>query len=48
MNKLRFTLAAMLIVSMLGLSVFNLAEGNWKAFVLGLLYSAANVIIFIV
>ena len=48
MNKIKLFLAALLIVSMLGLSVINLTNGDWKSFCLGILYSVANVIIFIV
>lgn len=48
MNKIRLLLAVLLMVSMLGLSVINLTNGDWKSFCLGILYSIANVIIFIV
>lgn len=48
MSKIRLLLAALLIISMLGLSVINLTNGDWKSFCLGILYSIANVIIFII
>ena len=48
MGKVRLLLAVLLITSMLGLSVINLASGDWKSFCLGILYSIANVIIFII
>jgi len=48
MSKIRLLLAALLVVSMLGLSVINLANGDWKSFCLGILYSVANIIIFII
>ena len=48
MGKVKLFLAALLIISMLGLSVINLANGDWKSFCLGILYSIANVIIFII
>ena len=48
MNKIRLLCAVLLITSMLGLSVINLMDGDWKTFVLGILYAVANVIIFIV
>ena len=48
MGKVKLFLAALLIVSMLGLSVINLTNGDWKSFCLGILYSIANVIIFII
>ena len=48
MSKIKILFAVLLIASMLGLSVINLASGDWKTFVLGILYSIANVIIFIV
>jgi len=48
MGKIKLFLAALLIVSMLGLSVINLTNGDWKSFCLGILYSIANVIIFII
>lgn len=48
MNKLRLICAALLILSMVGLSIISLTEGNWRTFVLGVLYAIANVIIFII
>jgi len=48
MNKIRLFCAVLLIASMLGLSIINLMAGDWKTFVLGILYAIANVIIFIV
>ncbi len=48
MSKIKLFLAVLLIVSMLGLSVVNLTSGDWKTFILGILYSVANVIIFII
>jgi len=48
MSKIKILFAVLLIVSMLGLSVINLTSGDWKSFCLGILYSIANVIIFIV
>jgi len=48
MGRIKLFLAALLIVSMLGLSVINLTNGDWKSFCLGILYSVANVIIFII
>lgn len=48
MNKIKLICAILLIVSMLGLSAFHIVDGNWKPFVLGLLYAAANIIIFVV
>ena len=48
MSKIKLFLAALLIISMLGLSVINLTNGDWKSFCLGILYSIANVIIFII
>jgi len=47
MSKLKMIFAAGLIVSMLGLGIFNLVEHQYKIFALGILYSIANVIIFI-
>ena len=37
----------MLIVSMLGLGICSLVEHQYKTFALGVLYSVANVIIFV-
>lgn len=48
MGRIKLFLAVSLIVSMLGLSVINLMSGDWKTFTLGVLYSVANVVIFIV
>jgi len=48
MSKIRLLCAVLLILSMMGLSVINLTNGDWKSFCLGILYSIANVIIFIV
>ena len=48
MSKIRLICAVLLIASMLGLSVINLTSGNWKTFVLGVLYSIANIVIFII
>ena len=48
MGKIKLFLATLLIVSMLGLSIINLTSGDWKSFCLGILYSIANVIIFII
>lgn len=48
MSKVKLIFAALLITGMLGLSVINLASGDWKSFCLGILYSIANVIIFII
>ena len=48
MNKIKLLFAVLLIASMLGLSIINLTSGDWKTFILGILYSIANVIIFIV
>lgn len=45
--KYKLILASMLIVSMLGLGIISIVSGDWKAFVLGVLYSIANVVIFI-
>lgn len=45
--KLKFICAAMLITSMIGLGVISKMSGDWKAFVLGILYAVANVVIFI-
>jgi len=47
MSKIRLLLAILLMISMLGLSVINLTNGDWKSFCLGVLYSIANIIIFI-
>lgn len=48
MSKIKLVFAVLLIASMLGLSVINLTSGDWKSFCLGILYSIANVIIFII
>ena len=48
MNKIKLFLAVTLMISMLGLSVINLTNGDWKSFCLGILYSIANVVIFII
>ena len=48
MGKIKLFCAVLLIASMLGLSLINLMSGDWKTFVLGILYAIANVIIFIV
>lgn len=48
MNRIKLLCAVLLITSMLGLSVINLMDGDWKTFVLGILYAVANVVIFIV
>lgn len=48
MSKIKLFCAVLLIASMLGLSVINLTSGDWKSFCLGILYSIANVIIFII
>jgi len=45
--KFQLLFAIMLIVSMIGLSVVNVIDWNWKPFILGVLYAVANVIIFI-
>lgn len=47
MSKLKMILAIVLMVSMLGLGICNLVEHQYKVFALGVLYSIANVIIFI-
>ena len=48
LSKIKFICAVTLILSMIGLSVISITEGNWRTFILGVLYSIANVIIFIV
>lgn len=48
MSRIKLLLAVLLVTGMLGLSVINLANGDWKSFCLGILYSIANVIIFII
>ena len=48
MKAFRLGMAIMLLVSMLSLASLNLIQGDWKSFILGILYSAANVIIFII
>ncbi len=48
MKIFRLMMAGMLLVSMMSLASLNLVHGDWKSFVLGCLYTAANVIIFIV
>ena len=48
MSKIKILFAVLLIISMLGLSLINLTSGDWKSFCLGILYSVANVIIFII
>ena len=48
MKQFRLVMALILIVSMLSLSGLNLSQGDWKSFVLGVLYTLANIIIFIV
>lgn len=48
MKIFRLSMAIMLLISMLSLSILNLYNGDWKSFVLGILYSTANVIIFII
>ena len=48
MKAFRLAMAGMLMVSMLSLASLNLADGDWKSFVLGILYTAANVVIFII
>jgi len=45
--KFKLVCAVMLIFSMLGLGVISKISGDWKAFVLGILYAVANVVIFI-
>ena len=47
MNKLRLIFAGGLIVSMSGLAIISIVEHQYKTFALGVLYSIANVIIFI-
>jgi CHASE2 domain-containing sensor protein len=46
--KTKLICSILLIISMLGLSIIAFKEGNWRPFVLGLLYATANIIIFIV
>ena len=48
MKQFRLVMAVMLLISMLSLATLNLMNGDWKSFVLGVLYSVANVVIFIV
>jgi hypothetical protein len=48
MKIFRLIMALMLIVSMMSLASLNLVGGDWKSFVLGCLYTTANIIIFIV
>lgn len=48
MKAFRLIMAGMLMVSMMSLASLNLLSGDWKSFVLGCLYTAANVVIFIV
>lgn len=48
MNKIKLMCAVMLILSMAGLAVISIINGDWKTFSLGVLYAIANVIIFIV
>ncbi len=48
MNKIKLICAVTLILSMTGLAVISITEGNWRTFVLGVLYSIANVVIFII
>ena len=45
--KLKLIFASTLILSMLGLGVISIISGDWKAFVLGILYAVANIVIFI-
>lgn len=47
LSKFRLICGVMLIISMLGLGIISIVSGDWKAFVLGVLYSIANVVIFI-
>jgi hypothetical protein len=47
LEKFRFICQLLLILSMLGLSAVNVVDWSFKPFILGILYSIANVIIFI-
>ena len=47
MNRIKLICAIGLILSMIGLSIINLVNGDWKTFTLGVLYSIANLIIFV-
>ena len=47
LSKFRFICAALLIVSMIGLTIVNVIDWNFKPFILGVLYAVANVVIFI-
>jgi hypothetical protein len=48
LNKIKLICAVTLILSMVGLAAISITEGNWRTFALGVLYSIANVIIFII
>ena len=45
---IRTAFALLLIVSLVGLGVCDAQAGQWKTFALGLLFAAANVLIFLV
>lgn len=47
MGRIKLACQIMLIVSMLGLGIFSLIEHQYKTFALGVLYSIANTIIFL-
>lgn len=46
--KMRLIFAVLLVVSLLGIALCDLAARSWKTFVLGLLFAIANVLIFLV
>lgn len=48
MKRIKIVCAILLIISMLVLSGFKLHEGYWEDAAVGVLYSIANVIIFII
>ncbi len=45
---MRMLFAVVLIVSLLGISICDLTSGDYKTFVIGLLFAVANVFIFVV
>lgn len=45
---MRTAFAVLLIVSLLGIGLCDLRSGDYKTFVLGLLFAAANILIFLV
>lgn len=47
LEKFKFVCAALLILSLIGMTVYNTINWDWKQFTLGLLFASINVVVFL-